>query len=360
MSKIPFNEAELKVVREEPNFFGAPIPIFDFPVTMRENHRRVFEKNPLWHPLGIETGLFCPTVFPDNVARGFVIEANRVQFQDGDLNEDMFGIPWEYVGIAGGSMVRPGDHLLKNANDWKSVLKFPDIDSWDWEASAAANKDFLNNDKFNSIWMLNGWWFERLVSFMGFEGAAMALVDEDQEDALKELFEATTDLGCRLVDKFVQYYDNIDAVTVHDDWGSQRSPFFSEDTAMEMIVPYMKKLVDHIHAKGLIADLHSCGHISKRIDCITSAGWDTWTPQAMNDTWELFDNHGEKIVIGVIPEQFDPATTSEEEQRRYAREFFERVNVPGKTAFISLYGGAVLTNAFREELYKESRILYSK
>lgn len=360
MSKIPFNEAELKVVREEPTRLGTLVPIYDFPISMKENHKRAIAKNPVWHPLGVETFSFCPSVFPDNVARAFVIEANGMKFQDGDLNEDMFGIPWEYVGVAGGSMVRPGDHLLKNANDWKSVLKFPDIDSWDWEASAAANKDLLNNGKFNAIWMINGWWFERLISFMGFEGAAMALIDEDQQDAIHELFEATTDLGCRLVDKFVQYYDNLDAITVHDDWGSQRSPFFSEDTGMEMIVPYMKKLVDHIHSKGLYADLHSCGHISKRINCFVEAGWDTWTPQPMNDTWALFESHGDKIILGIIPEQFDPATTGEEEQRRYAREFLDRVNLPGKTAFVSLYGATVMTNTYREELYKASRNAYSK
>jgi hypothetical protein len=360
MSKIPFNEAELNVVRVEPSRYGAPIPIFDFPISMKENHKRFFGKNPVWYPLGIETGLFCPAVFPDNAARAFVIEANMVPPQEGVLVEDMFGVKWEYVAIAGGSMVRPGDHMLSNVNDWESVIKFPDIDSWDWAGSAAANKEFLNNGKFNSAWMINGWWFERLVSFMGFEAAAMALVDEDQEDALKALFEATTDLGCRLVDKFVEYYDNIDIITVHDDWGSQRSPFFSEDTAMEMIVPYMKKLVDHIHSKGLIADLHSCGHISKRINCIVEAGWDSWTPQAMNDTWNLFENHGDKIVISIIPEQFDPAVASEEDQRRAAREYFEKVNVPGKFSSVSLYGGSVMTNAFREELYKISRNAYSK
>lgn len=358
MKKILFDQSELRVVREVPNFFGDKDPIYDFPISLGENFNLTLKKEPVWLCAGIETSLFCPSVIPDNIARAFVIEANMMPPQDG---VDMFGIEWEYVPSAGGSMVRPGNHILKDANDWEKVLTFPDIDSWDWEGSAKANNGtFLTPDTFTNVWHINGWWFERLISFMGFEGAAEALVDEDQQDAVKALFEATTDLGCRLVDKFVEYYENIDGVTVHDDWGSQRSPFFSEATAQEMIVPYMKKLTDHIHSKGLYADLHSCGHIESRIQCFIDGGWDTWTPQDMNDTLTLFDKYGDKICLGLIPKQFDPATTSEEEQRTYAKEFVEKVCVPGKYSFVSLYGAGVLTRPYREELYKQSRILLSQ
>ena len=38
---------------------------------------------------------------------------------------DMFGIEWEYVPVAGGSMVRPGTPLLEDANDWNQILKLP-------------------------------------------------------------------------------------------------------------------------------------------------------------------------------------------------------------------------------------------
>ncbi|MFZ7120146.1 MAG: methyltransferase [Eubacteriaceae bacterium] len=360
MNKIPFVQDELKVVREIPNMFGNMEPVYDLPVSMRENYLRTLLKSPVWECLGNEASLFCPSVIPDNIARAFVIEANMMPPQDGI---DMFGIPWEYVPSANGSMVRPGNHILKDANDWEKVLKFPDIDSWDWEGSAKANNGkFLSANTFNNAWQINGWWFERLISFMGFEGAAEALVDDDQKDAVKALFEATTDLGCRIVDKFVEYYENIDGITVHDDWGSQRSPFFSEATAQEMIVPYMKKLTDHIHSKGLYADLHSCGHIESRIQCFIDAGWDSWSPQNMNDTLNLFNNYGDKICLGLIPEIFDPATTSEDEQRAYAKKFAEQVCVPGKSSFFSLYAAMdnILTNTYREELYKQSRILYNK
>ena len=90
------------------------------------------------------------------------------------------------------------------------------------------------------ITFLNGFGFERLISFMGFEAAAMALVDEEQQDALKELFDRLSDLYCRIIDKCCEAYD-IDGFIIHDDWGTQRAPFFSFDTGRELLVPYMKK-----------------------------------------------------------------------------------------------------------------------
>ncbi|NTW70916.1 MAG: methyltransferase [Eubacteriaceae bacterium] len=360
MKKIPFDPKELNIVSETPDMFGNMLPLYDFPIRKRDNYLRMMQKSPVWQCLGYEASLFCPSVIPDNIARAFVIEANMMPPQNG---VDMFGIDWEYVPSAGGSMVRPGNHILKDANDWEKLIKFPDIDSWNWEESAKANNGkFLSENTFNLAWQINGWWFERLISFMGFEGAAEALVDEDQQDAVKALFEATTDLGCRIVDKFIEHYDNIDGFTVHDDWGSQRSPFFSLNTAQEMIVPYMKKLTDHIHSKGLYADLHSCGHIEARTQCFVDAGWDSWTPQPMNDTMKIFEEYGDKICIGITPELFDPAATSEDEQRAHARKLAEKICIPGKSSFMGVYAllANILTNPYREELYKQSRIGFSK
>ena len=69
-------------------------------------------------------------------------------------------------------MVKPGNPLLEDVNDWKEKIVMPDIDSWDWAGSAAQNKEYLSNGNNNLFWLLNGCWFERLISFMDFEEAA--------------------------------------------------------------------------------------------------------------------------------------------------------------------------------------------
>jgi hypothetical protein len=203
-------------------------------------------------------------------------------------------------------------------------------------------------------WILNGY-FERLISFMDFAEAAVAMIDEDQQDAVKELYERLTDLYIKIVDKHIDYY-HAEAFYIHDDWGSQMAPFFSPDVAKELLVPAMRRLTDHIHSRGAIAELHSCGHVAQQVPNMIAAGWDTWSGMPMNDTYGLYDKYGDKIIIGVIPEQFDPATTPEEAQREKAREFAAKFCNPKKPCVINMYGAAVLTQPYKEELYKESRI----
>ena len=165
MSKIPFDEKELKVVAEAPNFFGGINPVYDFPVSAREGYERFYRDNdPIWMPTDVESTTLCPSIIPDNIARAFVFEAEPWP-QPYDKHKDMFGIEWVYVPVAGGSMENPEyPHLLEDVNDWEEKIIFPDIDSWDWEASAKLNEPLRGNGKAVTMMWLNGMGFERLIS----------------------------------------------------------------------------------------------------------------------------------------------------------------------------------------------------
>jgi len=273
----------------------------------------------------------------------------------------MFGVEWIYVPVAGGAMVKPGSPLLEDANDWEKVIQFPDIDSWDWAGSAEKNKNYFDPNLFHRMTLLNGCWFERLISFMDFEGAAMALLDEEQEDALHALLHKTTDLYMHLIDKCLEYFD-IDGFMLHDDWGSQMAPFFSDTAARTFFLPEMKRLVEHVHGKGKIIELHSCGHNEARIDVFIEAGFDGWRPMPMNDTAALYRNYGDKINIGITYDKtFDAATATEEEQKAAARDFVERFSEPGKAGeFAHGHNQAVATEVFMKELYRASRIKFAE
>ena len=95
----------------------------------------------------------------------------------------------------------------------------------------------------------------------------------------------------------------------------------------------------------------------------------------MNDSYKIYDDFGDKILIATFPQNIPeeimklPTTDEqgaafaklpEEEQRRIAREYADRVCVHGKPSFYNFYAAHWLTPDFREELYKESRINYSK
>ncbi|MFA0815919.1 MAG: methyltransferase [Anaerofustis sp.] len=349
---IPFEQKELEIIEELPSFFGPNFPgtkLRNTPIAWRENVISMFsEKHPYWMSVPSDQAMMVHDLYNNTLGRGW-----------GKDMTDVFGLEWEWVESAGGSIVRPGTGvLLENVNEWKEKVKIPNIDEWDWERAAKTTQ--IDRRLFTVMSFVNGFWFERLVSFMEFAPAAMALLDEEQVPAIHELFQTTTELGMKLVDKFCEYWPSIDGFNIHDDWGSQQAPFFSQEVADEIFLPYMKMLCDHIHSKGRYATLHSCGHTEGRIETIIAAGFDAWDPQPMNDTQKLWEKYGDKIVISVIPDAYDPSTTSEEDQRKLARQFADRFCVPGKPAQIGFYATPFLTSAFEEELYKASRQFYAE
>lgn len=358
---MKFSVDELKVVREIPGRgAAAAVPIYDFPVTMREAYRAMYEKKPIWQITNIERNTFTPVIIPDNVARASVFDAS---FTPGVTNTvggtDMFGVEWEYMPSAGGSMVRPGAPLLEDVTEWESKLVWPDISSWDWQGSEKLNKDYLNKGQFNVTVFYTGW-FERLISFMDFEGAVMALILPDEKEAVKALFDKLTDLYIGIFDRYIRHFPEIDLFIIHDDWAAQKETFFSPDTAREMIVPYMRRVTDFIHSKGRYCEIHSCGQNLKQVPNFIEAGWDSWNPQGINDTHKIYELYGDKLLIAVIPDGFDPQTATEEEQRQAARVFAEKFCNPEKPSLLSFSAAPLLTPAFREELYIQSRINYDK
>lgn len=368
----PFEERELCVIAEEEFPYGVPgpTPLYDFPIIPRQAVELLYQKKPVWQimtNMGIEYMTFMPAVIPDNKARAMIIDATATVEDNTTGGKDMFGVEWEYVPIAMGSMVKPGAPLITDASEFRNKIVWPDVDSWDWEGNSAANREFLasSSNKMISMLFFNGF-FERLISLMDFEGAIIALVDKEQKEYVKEFLERLTNTYIKIFDKLFEYYPEIGAFCVHDDWGSEQTSFFSPAVAEEMLVPFMKKLVDHVHAHGKIADLHSCGNIINQVPNFIAAGWDSWSPQEMNDTAKIYDLYGDKILISVMPDGFDPETTSEEDQRVYARDFAQRFCKKDKPSALNMYSIAsakfnpMVTRAWREELYRCSRVLYGE
>jgi uroporphyrinogen-III decarboxylase len=186
----------------------------------------------------------------------------------------------------------------------------------------------------------------------------MALIDEDQQDAVKAFFDKLSDFYIKLLGRYLDVFPQIDGFCIHDDWGSQRETFFAPDVCEEMIVPYMRKVNDYLHSRGRFTDLHSCGMALKQVPNMIKAGWDCWQPQTMNDVHKIYELYGDKIIVAAIPDLFDPKTATEEEQRASARKFAEEYCDPDKPTYLNFAAMQVLTPAFREEIYRQSRIRY--
>ena len=254
MSKEKFTMDELDVIGTAPAMFpGMPgTPIYNRPISIKENRDLLFSgQRPMWIPSSSDLKMFCPAIIPDNVARGFIVEANRPD--PGTFGgKDFFGVEWEFVPEVNGSMVSPGQALpgehrrlggedrlprpvavrlgrLRPAQqglpggqshpavDHERHVRAPDLLSWSSRARPWPSST-------------------RISRSMSTASSAACATFMTSSSATTPSTSTPT------------------ASHFHDDWGSQRAPFFSLDTCREMLVPYMKRVVESCHKRGILFD----------------------------------------------------------------------------------------------------------
>jgi len=360
LKRIPFSADELTVVGIRPpvRLDSLPRKSYNTPVTAKENFLAVLRRElPLWIPCENDSIGMFPGVNPDNHARGQVMEAVTIPPEEITDFHDMFGIEWVYSHQVGGSMVVPGAPALEDANDWEKIIKFPDIEKWDWEAGRKLNEKYVSGiDSLLTITMSTGF-FERLISFMDFQNAALAMIDEDQTDAVHALFSALCDLYDKIIGKYKECF-NPDVICLHDDWGSQRAPFFSLNTVREMILPYINRISASIHSRDMFFEFHSCGKIELLAPAIVETGADIWTGQPINDKDYFYQNYGDKIILGPEPDVQPDRDMSDEDAVAAAKRFVAKY-APDYEKKPVIANRFLAPDSFIETIYEESRRYFS-
>ena len=296
--------------------------VWNTPITNKQNYINwLHRERPLFMPMPAHVVSFGPACIPDVKARHSIQE---VLPQDPDMivEKDMFGIDWVYSPVVGGSIVRTGDPAVADLAEFEKYITFPDVDSWDWEECAARN-EVLKNDEFARKIIFYTGYFERLISWIDFEDAAVALIDDDSKEDVHRALDAIVSTYEKIFPKIKQYFD-VDCVFFHDDWGSQQQPFFSLDTAMEMLVPYISRMTKCCHDNGIMYEMHSCGnHGPHLVPAMIAAGVDTWRPQPMNDMDAIFETMGTDMLLHAT---IDPPRegASDEEIMALIEDFFDR------------------------------------
>lgn len=324
MERIPFNEEELiPVLVEPPTMPGFPEKVtYNSPITIKENYILSLKREePFWMPNSFfDFTMMCPEN-PDNMSRAFVFETKSMDLEHVG-GPDMFGVEWEYVPAVGGSMVRGGNPKVPDITEWEKYVQIPDAKTvMDWETVSARNKDFCAPGKPLEITILNGL-FERLISFMDMQNALIALVDEDEKVGVHRLF----DKLCCFYDEYIHLYKkyfNCDIIAFHDDWGSQKAPFFSLNTVKEMILPYLKRVVDSAHNAGCFFEIHSCGKNDLLVPAYLEAGVDSWQPQFINDFELIYKLCGDDIAITIPLKDYLREDMSENEMKDTIAKFVE-------------------------------------
>ena len=104
---------------------------------------------------------------------------------------------------------------------------------------------------------------ENAIELVGYENLCLLIMD-DPELSL-EIF---ANIGSRLVRYYelAAQHDCVGACISNDDWGFKTQTLFSPRQMRKFVFPWHQKIVETIHAAGLPAILHSCGHFGNIID----------------------------------------------------------------------------------------------
>ncbi|OFV68944.1 uroporphyrinogen decarboxylase family protein [Acetobacterium wieringae] len=319
MGKINFKETELQgqgMYEYEGTWYGlpyAPVERLMPPISPAENFKRCLDGKAFeWIPDGTcDMVDITPHCIPD------------VDASDYEGGIDTFGVKWVALENGLPAMVEPGKPALKDISEWKN-LAWPDVSSWDWENFGKRYQEKIGTERIKRGVMLSSY-FERLISLMDFEGAAMALVEDPEE--VEEFFNKLTDYHIEVVNHYKKYFD-VDVIMAHDDWAAQRSPFFSINTVRALLVPQYKRFVQHCHNLGIYFTLHSCGNGKILAPAMIEAGIDSWQlQQNAMDLEEVVDLYGDALGL----EAYFEITQDDEAAKQFIIEqmrLFSKVKKP--------------------------------
>ena len=256
---------------------------------------------------------------------------------------DWLGVKYYHREDQVSSMPLEDDVVIKDIENWKDKLKFPDIDAAsDW--ARCAELDTRNWDRVNkiqSVIIVNGL-FECFHMARGMENALCDLLVYPEE--VYECLSAMADHQVRVIRNIAKYYKP-DKIQFHDDYGNAQSMFMSLDVWRELIKPNLQKIIDATHECGLIYEHHSCGYIVPLLDDLIEMGIDGWNPvQFVNNPYELQKKYHDKLcLVGGFNEQITNSEfVTEEEVEQALRAGLENMSELGSwiaaPAFIATVG----------------------
>ena len=210
---------------------------------------------------------------------------------------DWFGVHWRFEPVCNGPMVDPAyPKIMDDITQWRTQVKFPDLDALDFKAAAEAdlNSPMYDPNKLNQVCIMSGP-FERLLDLMDCQEALLSLVTEP--DACRDFFNAVIDYKIDLIDRLAEVYP-IDLIDFHDDWGTQISTFMSVETWKDVLAEPMGRVAKHSKEKGIHLQVHSCGKIEKLVPEMVKVGIEHWSScQGMNDLKPLIHEFGDRMTF---------------------------------------------------------------
>ncbi len=267
---------------------------------------------------------------------------------------DAWGVKWVFGGgnpALNGPTPAPGSELMEDFENWRDVVKFPDIDALPWHITAAmAPED--RSDKLVDGFMISGL-FERMHYLAGFENSLCAFYETPDE--VHDFLSAMADYRITCIDRLYQVVKP-DIIQMQDDWGMQNGMLLSPELWREFFKPHEKRFAEHIHSLGMLYEHHSCGYVMPIVGDLIEIGVDALNPlNVCNDIPQLKKEFGNAICLigGLDNQKIDAPGSTEAEIRAEVRRAIDQ-NAPGG-AYIPSY---IPTNAENLEIVKDEILRY--
>ena len=138
--------------------------------------------------------------------------------------------------------------------------------------------------------------FEQFNGVFGIENQLLylAMYPEELERLYARQAEWTVAFAAHCIDC------GADMIHISDDWGAQKDMLFSPTLWREIIYPHLKRIVDHVHSRGVFVSLHSDGCIKRVTDDLAELGFDVihpWQESAGMDYETYLEKYADKFAI---------------------------------------------------------------
>ena len=185
--------------------------------------------------------------------------------------------------------------VLHDINDWKSVLKAPNIQFPEeaWTNYVAEANAVDRNDQWLALFIAPGL-FEITHHLMGMENALMTIASEP--DKVKEMINWYADWEISYAQTLIDHI-HPDALFHHDDWGSQISTFISPAMFQDIYLPVYKRLYGWYKKNGIeLLIHHSDSYAATFVPFMIEMGVDIWQGvMSPNNVDELVKRYGGQI-----------------------------------------------------------------
>jgi len=223
---------------------------------------------------------------------------------------------------------------------WKHAASTPefidftvkDPDSWrEAKARMTPTRDRVNWDHLKAnyptwrdegYWIGGSGWFGFDIThawFVGTERVLMALITDPEW--CMDMFNHELDLNLALLDMAWDEGYTFESFSWPDDMGYKQNQFFSLQTYRDILKPVHRRAIEWAHAKGVKAELHSCGNVMPMVPELLEIGLDALNPlevKAGMDALALKDEFGDRLVLhgGINAVLWDDVEAIEAEMRR--------------------------------------------